>query len=215
MVGGGKITYETLFDLLRNEKSREELQPLDKAFYPGVVDYLRDKQQLIADNTSSAGAPGGSESIFSDVEREKTVKQLDNAKKLLRELYERREKKIMNMAIINSRTGGLLDKSALLEEEKLLFERSTQMLEGFRADILYRLLSGKEPAVAASAAAPVESAAKPDTEVQMIRFIESVPKFMGQSLEVYGPFEVDDIANLPKKIADILISKGRAEPIRA
>ena len=45
----------------------------------------------------------------------------------------------------------------------------------------------------------------------MIKFNHAVPKFVGEDLEVYGPFEENDMANLPSKIADVLVSKGRAE----
>ena len=41
-----------------------------------------------------------------------------------------------------------------------------------------------------------------------------MPKFVGRDLEVYGPFEEEDIANLPGEIADILILKNRAEEIK-
>ncbi len=45
----------------------------------------------------------------------------------------------------------------------------------------------------------------------MVRFISAVPKFVGPELEVYGPFEPEDMASLPKKMANILVKKGRAE----
>ena len=112
MVKSINITYETLFDMLRNEKSREELQKLDDSFFEDLIQYISDKKQLISQDKDSE--------FFSGLEKEKTVKQLKNIKKLVRELYERREKKIVNMALISSRTGSILDDSALLKEEKQL-----------------------------------------------------------------------------------------------
>ena len=35
-----KITLETLYDMLRNEKKKEDLQKLDQAFFFDVVSYL-------------------------------------------------------------------------------------------------------------------------------------------------------------------------------
>ena len=49
---------------------------------------------------------------------------------------------------------------------------------------------------------------------KLIRFIHAVPKFVGKDLEDYGPFEEEDIANLPAEIADVLIIKGRVEEIK-
>jgi len=58
-----------------------------------------------------------------------------------------------------------------------------------------------------------EIKAEEHEETKLVRFIHSVPRFVGRHLEVYGPFEDDDTANLPEEIADILIKKGRAEEI--
>jgi DNA replication initiation complex subunit (GINS family) len=207
MEKGGKITYETLFDILRNEKNREELQSLDPALFEDLTAYLTEKKRLLDE------APNGE--LFSNIEKEKTQKQLENAKKIIKELYERREKKLLNMAMINSRAGGLLDKSAMLAEEKKLFDRLTNLLEIYKTDVLYRLLDGNAPQLRDIEQAPI-AAAKPKESKEgtaMLRFLQPVPKFVGKSLEIYGPFEQEDMASLPKEIADVLVSKGRAELI--
>ncbi len=49
---------------------------------------------------------------------------------------------------------------------------------------------------------------------KLVRFMGYVPKFVGPELEEYGPFEEEDIANLPAEVADVLISKSRAEEIK-
>ena len=205
MEKGSKITYETLFDILRNEKNREELQTLDPNLFEDLIQYLKEKKHLLDE------APSGE--LFSNIEKEKTQKQLENAKKLIKELYERREKKILNMAMINSRVSGLLDKSAMLAEEKQLFDRLTNLLEIFRVDVLYKLLDGNTPLV--RNIGETESAVQKPKEQKdgtlLLRFLQPVPKFVGKSLEIYGPFEADDVASLPKEIADVLVSKGRAE----
>jgi DNA replication initiation complex subunit (GINS family) len=214
-----KLTYELLFDMLRNEKNREELQALDKNFFADLIDYIQDKERLIKDNSDNQ--------LFSGLEREKTLKQLENAKKLIKELYERREKKVLNLAMISSRTGGILDKSAMLPEEQKLFETLSKLLEEFRNDILYRVIGGNMPelreqirsigvaGVAADSQTPSQAHSTPGKDTVLVRFIHAVPKFIGKELEIYGPFESEDIANLPKQIADILVTKGRAELMKA
>ena len=49
--------------------------------------------------------------------------------------------------------------------------------------------------------------------IEFIRFIETVPKFVGSDLQVYGPFEKEDVANLPINVAALLIKNNRAEEI--
>ena len=63
------ITYETLFEFLRIEKSREELQKLDDGFYNHVIQYLKQKQDMLdkkrhesdlfaAEEIADCGLPG-------------------------------------------------------------------------------------------------------------------------------------------------------------
>ena len=39
------ISYTTLFELLRREKDREELQKLQKTFFEDVKSYIQEKQK--------------------------------------------------------------------------------------------------------------------------------------------------------------------------
>ena len=78
------ISYDLLFDVLRYEKSREELQSLEKDFYINVVDYLKQKESILINYNTPPS------------ERELTRIQINNIRKILQEIYERREKKIIN-----------------------------------------------------------------------------------------------------------------------
>ncbi len=219
MGGELKVTYGVLFDLLMREKSREELQALDASFFNDVVDYLEEKKNIAGQNKDS---------LFSDSEKEKTEHQIKNIKKILKELYERREKKILNMAINKSRIKTqLIDSNALLEEERKLFEMLVFQLDYHRMHILGNLLQGKHPQVDVVAVEEVRKAevihevartADQETEqtsifkeTKLVRFLSPMPRFAGTELEVYGPFDVDDMAALPAEIADLLIRKERAE----
>ena len=50
-------------------------------------------------------------------------------------------------------------------------------------------------------------------KTKKIKFLDTVSKFVGRELEVYGPFESGDTEKLPLELADILIDKGRAEEV--
>ena len=43
-----------------------------------------------------------------------------------------------------------------------------------------------------------------------VKFLQKVEQFVGKELELYGPFEPEATAELPKEMADILINKGSA-----
>ncbi|MFC1768416.1 hypothetical protein ACFLZX_01505 [Nanoarchaeota archaeon] len=195
------ITYETLYEMLRLEKVRPELQKFDKNFLQDCANYIKEKNELLEKSIKNP-------SQFSGTEGKNIELQLLNVKKILRELYDRREKKIIQMAMDKSRLPtALIDTSSLLKEEEDFFENSTQILTNSRKMILNAAING------------IPQQEKPKVEVQkketmMVRFLQAVPKFVGKELEIYGPFQEDDIANLPSEISNVLIQKGRAEEIK-
>ncbi len=129
-----KITYETLFDLLRREKSKEELQELDPTFYADVISYLQGKFSLLKGSESQSGLFGASES-------EKVKIQVVNIKKMIKELYERRLTKILRLAFNRSKTGaGLMNTTSMLPEEKEFFEQSLHLFTKDRVKVLNRIL---------------------------------------------------------------------------
>jgi DNA replication initiation complex subunit (GINS family) len=228
------ITYETLFELLRREKTREELQKLDNSFFEDVVNYLKDKKAVL---------DKPKDDLFAAEERRKADIQFENIKKILKEFYERREKKIMNMAMDMSRmsmgalNSEIVDTSAMLKEEKELFDCLVEILNNNRKGILYNVLEAMIPKVEKketkdeaqkdepsgpqkSLISETKEEVKTSTEVsnesqaetqKMVRFLQAVPKFVGKDLEEYGPFEQGDTTNLPSEIADVLIAKQKAE----
>ena len=202
------ITYETLFEMLKREKETTDLQKLDTAFFNDFVDYLNEKKKMLEKD----------DALFSYDEKKKLERQIDNARRIIKEIYEKREKKIIELALIKSRTkSNIIDKSHFLDNEKKFFNMITEILDAFRVEAIERVLAGsylskdkEEAAILDNKAA--EESQKKDTK--LVRFLNSVPKFVGKELEEYGPFEEEDIANLPAEIADILLGKGRAEEIK-
>jgi len=214
------VTYETLYELLRREKSRDELQTLDAGFLLDVLGYLRDKQKILDDAERK-------QDMFSLDEREKTQVQIVNIRKIVRELYERREKKILDMALNKSRTkSNLIDTTTLLVHERYLFDSIVSVMDSFRGSVLHNILSLKEPSLTidTSLPAPAQMPAAPQSYVQPlpetpplppaafkhVKFLQPVEQFVGQELELYGPFQPEQKEQLPSEIADILIEKGSA-----
>ena len=115
----------------------------------------------------------------------------------------------------------------------MIFESLITNLSRYRSGILMNVLNATEPILAETPvpqlkaqhnlkapdsglkteAIPHQGDAIFENAMISIKFLSSVPKFVGRELEIYGPFQPEDIANLPKPIADVLIMKGRAEQI--
>lgn len=212
---GMVITYETLFDILRKEKSREDLQVLPATFYEEVRAFL----------VQPARGAGELAAI-----------EYQNTKKILRELYDRRERKLLLLALNKARTdSAIIDPSLLLPEELPLFATLVAALKRHKDDLLVPLLGRQQervhapvhpapfsrpvphpsPAVVNTAAddslgaretMPVERA-----DGARVKFLVAVPKFLGKDATVFGPFKAGDEAELPRQIADILLKKNRIE----
>ncbi|MFH1211867.1 MAG: hypothetical protein V1659_02970 [Candidatus Woesearchaeota archaeon] len=203
-----KITYETLFDLLRREKNREELQKLDNSFYQDVLDYLADKKLDLEQSVASGFTSDG----------EKAHVQLQNIKRIIKGIYEKRERKIFQMALNKVRMGSeIIDTTVLLQNEKQLFNELIELLSRSRKDVLYSVLETQPlPAQKVEAAAEIKNEEKqeqmPELKVR-IKFLDHLPKFVGKNLEVFGPFENGDEAELPESIAMVLMQKQKAERV--
>lgn len=200
------ITYETLFELLKREKDTTDLQKLEPNFFNYFVDYLNEKKDML----------NKEDTLFSYDEKKKVEKQIENAKRIIKEIYERREKKILNIALMKSRTkSNVIDASALLENEKKFFDEIVKVLNLFRNEVINNIITGEYTSKAAVEHEEKDEKNMPeeDKSTKIVRFLYAVPKFVGKELEEYGPFAEEDIANLPAEIADVLITKGNVEEI--
>ena len=200
------ITYQTLYDIARKEKTQDQLQKLDQDFLEDVLRYLKDKHAIITKQQAD---------LFSAEEKRKTEDQLENVKKIIKELYDKREKKIIGLAMDKSKNkSSIVDNSIFLKEEKELFDNIVKVLGMGRENILFNIINLKEPSSLEAVSLEkkeVKEEKKKDTK--LVRFLSAVPKFVGKELEEYGPFEEEDIASLPVEIANVLINKGRVEEI--
>lgn len=158
-MGNIKITLETLYDILRNEKKLEDLQELDGTFFQDVVSYLIGKKNLLDSKENS-------DDIFAAGERDKLEYELKSIKKILKEIYEKREKKIIDIAMNRSRTGSdIIDTSSMLKEEKEFYERVLRLFNLHRRGVLLQLFNGKLPDITPEENRRIKTLKKPSLVV--------------------------------------------------
>lgn len=224
------LTYEKLFDFLREERNNASLQKLPASFYQDVIDYLKAKE-------ASIEALQGSGSITVD----NSVIQYRNAKKIIENIYERREKKLLMLGLNKSRTKSqLIDTSTLLPEEKIFFKQLCIVLDHFRDEILVKILdkalpeinnqkdsiSPEMPDVSAGIdsdksleedisgeESSAESEESSNNGVVSVKFNQYVDKFVGPDLDILGPFDEGDVEKLAPEVAEVVISKGFADKV--
>ena len=197
------ITFETIYEILRREKNKEDLQRIDNDFFQDVLNYLKEKQQIYLDSLKKTD-------LFSISERENTSLQLQNIKKILKELYDRREEKIIEMSLIRSKTKtNIIDTSNLLEQEKALYNSIVDVLNNYRESIINSVIEMR------SVTKPVfviedKQEKKTELPVTKLRFIQEIEPFFGKELEEYGPFKANEIAYIPNELANVILSQGKA-----
>lgn len=212
------ITYDKLFEVLRIERTDANLQKLSPTFFSDVRAYLQLKQDSIDKSRSSSD-------LFAAEHVETAQQQIRNATRILTDIYDRRERKIMNLALNKAKAASHpIDTSHLLVEEKALFTQIVSMLAAQRS-LVQQLLTSSVVAQTANAVpaslpitiAPVATAQSVDSLPAAVdkkyEVIEEISEFFGPDMQHYGPFAVGDQATFSDQIARILLKKNLVKQI--
>jgi DNA replication initiation complex subunit (GINS family) len=125
------------------------------------------------------------------LERKDTF-ELKSVERLVEDIFDRRERKILNMAIISARTS--IPPENLTDEEKIFFNAILANIKGRRESTLKNFF-----------------AARITPEVV---FKEDMPAFVAIDEKTYGPFKKGDTTRLPEENARVLLQRGVAEEVK-
>lgn len=178
MTEGETITFELIRKIQREEQRSPKLTKLPTGFYENIRTYLENKRKISESNR-------------------KVALEVKNIEHLAEDVFNRRERKVFNLALIAARTG--IPPENLTEEEKDFFGKVTNILKSRRADVLEKLLE------------------KEDVKKELatlIIFNEGVPEFLGSDMKSYGPFKRGDIAKLPEDNMRVMVERGVAKEFK-
>jgi len=168
------ITFELIRRIQREEQRVPKLTKLPAGFYNNVKAYLERKR---------------------DASNRRVALEVKNVERLVEDIFNRRERKVFNLALIAARTN--IPPENLTEEERVFFDQTLASIKSRRDAILSELLMKK-----------------PEEKTGLIAFKEDVPGFVGADLKNYGPFKTGDIAKLPDENKKILLEQGVAEEFK-
>lgn len=168
------ITFELIRKIQREEQRQPKLTKLPENFFQSVSAYLQQKRK-IKDRISSL--------------------ELKNIERLIEDIFNRRERKILNSAIIAVRTN--IPPENLEEDEKEFFEKIVNLLKERRDESLKKILMEEKEEL-----------------VSLVVFKEDTPQFLGVDEKTYGPFKKGDIARLPEENMKVLIERGIVEEFK-
>ncbi len=175
----------------REERSSNKLHPLTDEFINRYNQYIKDKERVLKKSDDNP--------IAKKV-KERTRRELENAKTSFKNIFEVRAKKIFQQAIIDLRMGASNDYEGMINKEKEYYNNIRKLLQEYFTNITRGNLKKQDNPT------PIQ-----DKNV-LIRFTQEVPEFAWKE-GTLGPFKKEDIANLPPEIAKLLISKGFAKEV--
>lgn len=191
------ITYDTIRNVHRTEKNQITLQKLPENFFSLAKAWLEQKQSMARKDTLA-------------------LLEIENAKKLMDDLLNRRERKIVISALHTAR-GSLPPENMTADEEKF-FDEIVDILKKFKQNMKeqFDAESVIEEKIEFVREFLETKAGEGKTEEigLRIKIISDLPKFVDNDLKSYGPYKPGDSAELPRQLAEILIGRGVAEEIK-
>jgi len=197
------LTYDTLREIQYNEKNSEKLVDLDNSFYESIEEYFNRK---------------GPKDDLTEIE-------LRNAKNILKDIQDRRERKILSQALVAVRSGMRINTSMMTSREEGLFKNLVTIMKKHREEAAKPVKRKKETKTESkqpkqdntphtSHPTPEPEESEPTISYIKVKILEELPEIVGADFDTYGPFKKGDIVKIPDKNADIFIEKEKAELVK-
>ncbi|MFH0954666.1 MAG: hypothetical protein V1777_01010 [Candidatus Micrarchaeota archaeon] len=185
-----ELSYDEIRRIYRLEKNTSKLVELPEEFYNLLNDFVQEQKEKYIKNLKD----------FSIEE----ARDFANLKKMIEEIFVLRERKILNAALIASRSG---DNPALqlATPEKKVFDSVVSMLEkqhGLLTDMF----------CASGGSSKKESKSGRSLETVAVKILTEVPAFIGTDMNEYGPFSQNQQVELPFKVAKLFFDRKLGEP---
>jgi DNA replication initiation complex subunit (GINS family) len=166
------LTYETIRGFAKQEKESTKLVKLPEDFFAQAREYLEKKEAMGREKNN--------------------LWELQSARRVLEDLLESRERKIVTLALYSVRSGMMPEN--LAPEEREFFDSVKERIKQFRKKRRGVLEGGKAGR-------------------GLVVIKEDLPEFVGLDLKTYGPYSSGDIVTLPGESIKLLIEKKSAERI--
>jgi len=182
-----ELSYDEIRRIYRLEKSTSRLVEVGESFYNQLNDFVKKEKENYIKSLKE----------FSLEE----ARDFANLKKMIEEIFSIRERKILSLALIASRTNEQ-DSGHMALQEKIIFNEILAILQRQRK-MFSEIFS-------ANGNNELKGRAK-ELETISVRILKEVPAFMGTDMKEYGPFEKDQVVDLPFKVAKLFLERKLGE----
>lgn len=189
------INYKTLRRIQELEKSSPLLTKIDTNFYHKLSAYLKNLEKIVEKEENPQKIK-----LFND--------EIQNTKKIAFNIYELREKKIVQAALSKVR-GGKPDLKNVLDIEKKLYDSLVEQIILSRKEIFEE----KRDEVKKDIPKTLEKRDRKTNHNPIIRVLEDIPEFVGIDMKTYM-LRKDDVLTISKEMSEPLVKRGVVKQIK-
>lgn len=181
------LDFDELRKIYRLETKSPKLTKLNHDFYKELKKFLTDERKKYTEEIEESFSPA-------------VIKKFETLKKMVEKIREIRIKKCLNLCLMYSRTNNF--------EEEGLIDFEIEFAKG-----IIKLID-KQTEHSQNIFGMNRKSKKQDvTNFCKVKFQESVPAFIGADLKEYGPFEKDQVCEVPEDMIKILESKNLVKKV--
>ncbi len=227
MPGEEEVNFERVTKVYREEGGKKTLVALEEDFYDKLAAYVKRLEE--AANKEAQASPNAPKALMLQDELRKVLKRRE-------QIFTYRERKLALLASSKA-SGADIEVLTLPRQDRILFDQMVALLTKTRVDAFGGSPFGSEPSPAD--AAPSEGAhppAAPEKRIAagmkvisseetkkpkvapglkdhvVVHVLEDLPPFAG--LDTTYNLRKEDVVTLPKTIAEILVSRGKARIVQ-
>lgn len=196
-----EINYKTLRKIQQMERKSPMLTKIDYHFYSDLSEYINALNGRLEKESKS--------------QKQMLLKnEIQNTNKIIRSIYEHREKKILLAAISKAR-GGRPDLKNLIDAERDLFDSNLKLMVQSREQLLEGRPKDKRGKDNKNVETKKEETRteKKDNTNQMVMVTKNIPEFIGTDTKKYN-LRAGDIISLPKNMSDMLLKRNVVKEIK-
>jgi DNA replication initiation complex subunit (GINS family) len=195
------VKYEDIRRHQRMERNTPNLASVDGEFYTELAEFVQECRGEYSTSSSS-----------------EDLRNLENTLKIARDVFERREQKLLMKSLQCVRTGEPAD-GVLPKRECELLDALMKILRENRQEFERALQGRTEPAKQVQHINDIPKINSESTETRedlnnvLVRILKKIPKFVSADLKEYGPYDSNEIVKLPLREVELLSSKNFIEVI--
>ena len=227
MPGEEEVNFERVTKVYREEGGKKTLVALEEDFYDKLAAYVKRLEE--AANKEAQASPNAPKALMLQDELRKVLKRRE-------QIFTYRERKLALLASSKA-SGAAIEMLTLPRQDRILFDQMVALLTKTRVDAFGGSPFGSEPGPAEAAPsetppAPAAPERRPPPGMKVIsseetkkpkvapglkdhvvvHVLEDLPPFAG--LDTTYNLRKEDVVTLPKTIAEILVSRGKARIVQ-